>query len=93
MLDILAEAPTATGWLANKTPVLKGEKGDVSLSIALMRKDVMSAVATGALSGLPMPLSSGTLASFSAAIARGLGDADIGELPRFFREFMAQNFK
>lgn len=93
MLDVLSEAPTATGWLANKGPILKGEKGDVSLSIQLMRKDVMSAVATGALSGLPMPLSSGALASFSAAMAHGMGDADIGELPRFFRDCMTQDFK
>jgi hypothetical protein len=39
-----------------------------------------------------MPLSSGLLASLSAAVADDYGDADLAELPKFFREAMPQNF-
>lgn len=92
MLDVLKEAPTATGWLQAKIPVLLGGKADVTLDLRTMRKDIMSAVATGALSGVPMPLSAGTLASLSAAVAGGAGDGDLAELAKFVRERMAQNF-
>ena len=44
---------------------MKGEKPEMTLDIRTLRKDIMSAVATGALSGVPMPLSAGTLASLS----------------------------
>jgi hypothetical protein len=53
----------------------------------------MSVVATAAVGGTGMPLSSGVLASFSAAAANGWGDKDIGDLAKFFREHMGQNFK
>jgi hypothetical protein len=53
---------------------------------------MMSAVATGALAGTAMPLSTGVLTALSAAVAQGWGDKDIGELARFFREHMGQNF-
>ena len=92
MLDVLSEAPTANGWLANKKGALKGEPADITLDLKTMRKDIMSMVATGALNGTGMPLSSGMLAAFSAAVANGWGDKDIGELPKFFREHMGQKF-
>jgi 3-hydroxyisobutyrate dehydrogenase len=92
MLDVLKEAPTATGWLAAKIPVLKGEPADMTLDLRTLRKDVMSAVATGALSGVPMPLSSGTLASLSAAVAAGAGDGDLAELAQFVRHQLVQKF-
>jgi 3-hydroxyisobutyrate dehydrogenase-like beta-hydroxyacid dehydrogenase len=92
MLEVLKEAPTATGWLHNKAPVLLGAKADVTLDIRTMRKDMMSAVATGALTGVPMPLSAGTLASFSAAVAGGAGDGDLADLAQFVRERMLQDF-
>lgn len=92
MLDVLKEAPTATGWLHSKIPVLLGDKADVTLDIRTMRKDIMSAVATGALSGVPMPLGAGTLASFSAAVAGGAGGGDLAELAQFVRERMLQSF-
>ena len=92
MIDILSEAPTANGWLANKKGALKGEPADTTLDLKTMRKDIMSIVATGALNGTCMPLSSGMLAAFSAAVAQGWGDKDIGELPKFFREHMGQSF-
>jgi 3-hydroxyisobutyrate dehydrogenase len=92
MLDVLAEAPTANGWFnANKT-LLAGEPDDVTLDLKTLRKDMMSAVATGALSGTAMPLSTGVLTALSAAVAHGWGDRDIGELARFFREHMGQRF-
>jgi len=64
----------------------------MTLDIRTLRKDIMSAVATGALNGVPMPLSAGTLTSLSAAVAAGYGDGDLGELPKFLREKMLQNF-
>jgi len=92
MLDVLGEAPTANGWFAAKKGLLAGEPADVTLDLKTLRKDIMSAVATGALSGTGMPLSSGVLSSLSAAVAQGWGDKDIGELARFFREHMGQRF-
>lgn len=92
MLDALSESATATGWLKAKTGVLKGEPGDMTLDIRTLRKDIMSAVATGALTGVPMPLSAGTLASLSAAVDSNYGAGDIAELPKFFRDAMLQNF-
>jgi 3-hydroxyisobutyrate dehydrogenase-like beta-hydroxyacid dehydrogenase len=90
MIDILAEAPTANGWLAGKKAALKGEPADTTLDLKTLRKDILSAVATGTIGGTPMPLSSGVLDSLSAAVAHGWGDKDIGELARFFREHMGQ---
>jgi len=93
MLDVLQEASYASGWLKGKLGVLKGEKTTVTLDIRTLRKDIMSAVATGAISGVPMPLSAGTLASLSAAVAGGQAGADLGELVRFVREAMVQEFE
>ena len=92
MLDIMSEAPTANGWFAAKKGALKGGPSDVTLDLKTMRKDIMSMVATGAVNGMPMPLASGMLASFSAAVAHGWGDKDIGDLAKFFRENMGQKF-
>jgi 3-hydroxyisobutyrate dehydrogenase len=92
MLDVLAEAPTANGWFAAKKRLLAGEPDEVTLDLRTLRKDMMSAVATGALAGTGMPLSSGVLTALSAAVAHGWGDKDIGELARFFREHMGQKF-
>ena len=92
MLEVLAEAPTANGWFNAKKKLLAGEPDDVTLDLKTLRKDMMSAVATGALSGTAMPLSTGVLTALSAAVAQGWGDKDIGELARFFREHMGQSF-
>jgi 3-hydroxyisobutyrate dehydrogenase len=93
MLDVFTEAPTANAWLGMKKSLLLGEPADITLDLKTMRKDIMSMVATGATNGTGMPLASGMLAAFSAAVAQGWGDKDIGELPKFFREHMGQNFK
>jgi 3-hydroxyisobutyrate dehydrogenase-like beta-hydroxyacid dehydrogenase len=93
MLDIFGEAPTASPWLKSKVGVLKGEPGDITLDIRTMRKDVMSAIATGARNGVAMPATSGTLASLSAAVAGGWGERDLAEVPRYFREFMLQVYE
>lgn len=92
MLEVLGETATATPWLKGKLPALRGEKGDTSLDIKTLRKDIMSAVATAALSGIGLPLSSGALASLSAAVTQGHGDEDIGAIPGFFRKQMGQSF-
>lgn len=93
MLDVLKEAPTATGWLNSKVPVLLGGSTDVTLDIRTMRKDLMSALATGTFTGVPMPLAAGALASFSAAVAGGAGDGDLAELAAFVRGRMLQTFE
>jgi 3-hydroxyisobutyrate dehydrogenase len=93
MLDVLQEAPYASGWMKNKIGVMKGEKPEMTLDIRTLRKDIMSAVAVGALSGVPMPLTAGTLASLSAAVANGYGSGDLAEIPKFLRETMVQNFE
>ncbi len=92
MLDVLQEAPYASGWLKSKIDVLKGGAAEMTLDIRTLRKDLMSAVATGALSGVPMPLSAATLVSLSAAVADGYGKGDLAELPKFLRESMLQTF-
>jgi 3-hydroxyisobutyrate dehydrogenase-like beta-hydroxyacid dehydrogenase len=93
MLEVLQEAPYASGWMKSKIGIMKGDKPDMTLDIRTLRKDIMSAVATGALTGVPMPLSAGTLASLSAAVANGKGSGDLAELPKFLREQMVQNFE
>jgi 3-hydroxyisobutyrate dehydrogenase-like beta-hydroxyacid dehydrogenase len=93
VLDALGESATATPWLKAKLPALKGEKADVSLDIRTLRKDIMSAVATGALSGVGLPAAAGALAALSAAVAHGHGDEDIAELAKFFREQMGQSYE
>jgi len=92
MLDALQESATACGWLKAKAGVLRGEDAEMTLDIRTLRKDIMSAVATGALSGVPMPLASGALAALSAAVESDYATRDIAELPKFFREAMLQNF-
>jgi 3-hydroxyisobutyrate dehydrogenase-like beta-hydroxyacid dehydrogenase len=92
MTDILAECPTSNAWLIGKIPVLLGQKADITLDIKTMRKDVMSAVAAGTTKGVPMPLASGALSSLSAAVAAGLGDEDLAELAKFYRDNVVQNF-
>jgi 3-hydroxyisobutyrate dehydrogenase-like beta-hydroxyacid dehydrogenase len=92
MLDVLQEAPYASGWLKSKIDVIKGAPVEMTLDIRTLRKDLMSAVATGALSGVPMPLSAATLVSLSAAVAGDCGSGDLAELPKFLREAMLQDF-
>lgn len=92
MMDVLLEAPYASNWMRSKVGVIKGEIPEMTLDIRTLRKDIMSAVATGALTGVPMPLSAGTLASLSSAVANGAGSGDLAELPKFLRDAMVQRF-
>lgn len=90
MLRLLTEAPTANPWLAGKLEILAGGAGEVSLDIASMCKDVLSAVATGSAAGLAMPMASGILSSLAAAVAAGHGRDDIARLPEVFRRQMVR---
>jgi 3-hydroxyisobutyrate dehydrogenase-like beta-hydroxyacid dehydrogenase len=92
MIDALQESATACGWLKAKAGVLRGDEAEMTLDIRTLRKDLMSAVATGALTGVPMPLTSGALAALSAAVESDYAGRDIAELPQFFRDAMLQNF-
>ena len=93
MLDVMSDAVTVTPWFKGKLPVLKGEPGDTTLDIRTLRKDMMSAVATGACNGVAMPATSGALASLAAAVAGGWGDKDLAEVPQFFRTHMLQDYE
>ena len=90
MLEVLGEAPTANGWLASKLPVLKGGRSDTTLDIASLRKDMLSAVATGALAGVPMTMAGALVATLSAAVAQGAGGEDLAQLPRLVRDHLVQ---
>ncbi len=90
MLQILAGAVTANPWLSSKLKILAGEPGEVSLDIALMQKDVLSAVTVGSAAGVAMPMASGILASLSTAVATGHGREDMALLPKVFRENMVR---
>jgi 3-hydroxyisobutyrate dehydrogenase len=93
MLEVMSDAVTATPWFKGKLPVLKGEPGDITLDVRTLRKDMMSAVATGACNGVAMPATSGALASLAAAVAGGWGDKDLAEVPQFFRTHMLQEYE
>jgi 3-hydroxyisobutyrate dehydrogenase-like beta-hydroxyacid dehydrogenase len=93
VLDVLSDAVTATPWFKGKLPVLKGEPGDITLDIRTLRKDMMSAIATGACNGVAMPATSGALASLAAAVAGGWGEKDLAEVPQFFRKYMLQDYE
>jgi 3-hydroxyisobutyrate dehydrogenase len=90
VLDVLCEAPIASPWLRSKLDVFRGGEADITLDLKTLRKDVLSALATGALDGVPMPVSAGTLASLSAAVAGGWGDKDIALLPAYVREHLVR---
>ncbi len=53
----------------------------------------MSALATGALSGVPMPVTAGTLTRSRQRSPTGAGDRDLAELARFVRERMLRSFE
>jgi 3-hydroxyisobutyrate dehydrogenase-like beta-hydroxyacid dehydrogenase len=93
MLDVMSDAVTVTPWFKGKLPVLKGERSDTTLDIRTLRKDMMSAIATGACNGVAMPATSGALASLAAAVAGGWGDKDLAEVPQFFRMNMLQDYE
>jgi 3-hydroxyisobutyrate dehydrogenase-like beta-hydroxyacid dehydrogenase len=90
MLDALMEGAFASPWLKAKTEQFKGAKGDTTLDVKSIRKDLMSAVATGAIAGVPMPATAGALASASAAVAHGLSEEDCAVIPQFYRQHMIQ---
>jgi 3-hydroxyisobutyrate dehydrogenase-like beta-hydroxyacid dehydrogenase len=90
MLSVPGEAPAANGWWKAKLPALKGEPADITLDNRALRKDVMSAVATGAADGVAMPLASGVLSALSAAVAVRHDGADLADMPRFVGDCMTR---
>jgi 3-hydroxyisobutyrate dehydrogenase-like beta-hydroxyacid dehydrogenase len=91
MLGVLTKGPFASPWLATKIPTLLGQPGDTTLDIAGLRKDILSAVATGSTANVAMPLAMGILTSLNAAIAAGYAGVDLAELPKIFREHMVRH--
>lgn len=92
MLDALMEGAFASPWLKAKAEQFESGKGDITLDVKSLRKDLMSAVATGAVAGVPMPATAGALASASAAVAQGLSEEDCAIIPLFYRQHMIQKF-
>lgn len=90
LLDVLGEAPTSNGWLKSKVSVLKGGSSETTLDIVSLRKDVINAVATGALSGVPMSMAASIASSLSGAVAQGQGGRDLATFPSLFRETLIQ---
>lgn len=90
LLEVLSEAPTANGWLKSKIPVLKGGSSETTLDIVSLRKDVINAVATGALSGVPMSMAASIASSLSGVVAQGQGGRDLATFPSLFRETLTQ---
>lgn len=90
MLAMFGRAPTANPWLKAKLPTLMGNPAAMTLDLASLHKDVLSAVATGSEDGLAMPLASGVLSSLTAAVAANYGAADLAQLPDFFRRHMVR---
>ena len=90
MLEVFGTAPTANVWLEAKRSRLMGGAGDISLDLVTLRKDLMSAVSAGTSLGIPMPLTSATLAALSASVAAGWAKNDCADQVKFFRNLMVQ---
>ena len=90
MLEVLGQAPTANGWLASKIPVLTGGPSVTTLDIVSLRKDMLSAAATGTLAGVPMSMCAAIVSTLTAAVANGVGGEDLAQLPKFYREQLVQ---
>lgn len=90
MLGVLTKGPFASPWLATKIPVILGQSSEMTLDIAGLRKDVLSAVATGSAANVAMPLAMGILTSLNTAIAAGYAGVDLAQLPKIVREHMVR---
>ncbi|MGH7090762.1 MAG: NAD(P)-dependent oxidoreductase [Stellaceae bacterium] len=92
MLEVIGSSIVATPWFLAKKSVLAGGADETTLDIRTLRKDIISAAATAALHGVPVPAASATAASLSAAVAAGEGGNDIAALVAFLRRAMPQRW-
>lgn len=90
MLDLIVDSPASIGALRAKVPVILGNPEEVAFQVTGVRKDLLAMVATGQLSGVPMPAGSAALLSFASATAAGWGDHDLAEIVRYYLEMIQQ---
>jgi 3-hydroxyisobutyrate dehydrogenase len=92
MIEVIGNSITATPWFQAKKPVLLGGQDETTLDIRTLRKDILSVVATAAVTGVPAPAAAITAASMSAAVQAGAGGKDIAELVAFLRAALPQTW-
>ncbi len=90
MLETLQDSPAALAVLGLKTPAILGDAPAPAFDVASMQKDVLYMLETGSASGVPMPATAAALATYSAAIAGGLGADDAVAIVRFLAERMTR---
>ena len=90
MLETLQDSSAALAVLGLKTPVILGDAPAPAFDVASMQKDVLYMLETGSASGVPMPATAAALATYSAAIAGGLGAEDAVAIVRFLAERMTR---
>ncbi|HSG66069.1 MAG TPA: NAD(P)-dependent oxidoreductase [Gammaproteobacteria bacterium] len=90
MLDAMADSGASARVLAPKIPLIVDGSEHAAFDIATMEKDAKSILAVGAELGVPMPTLSAALATYSAAHAAGLGDADAVAVVRYLSDKVAR---
>jgi 3-hydroxyisobutyrate dehydrogenase-like beta-hydroxyacid dehydrogenase len=92
MIEVIGGSVNATPWFQMKKQALLGGHNDITLDIRTLRKDILSALATAALGGIPAPATAAAAASLSAAVHAGEGSRDIAELVAFLRAALPQTW-
>ena len=90
MIDIFSDTSGAPGTLRTRGPAivanLNGDKSaPVTIHVDGVRKDLRTMVAEAASHGLTLPVTAQALQVFDQASADGLGDADVVNLPSYWR--------
>ena len=90
MLDIFSDTSGAPGTLRVRGPALvanlNGDKsGPVTIHVDGVRKDMRTMIAEAATRGVSLPVAAQALKIFDQASADGLGEADVVNLPDYWR--------
>ena len=90
MIDIFSDTSGAPGTLRTRGPAivanLNGDKSaPVTIHVDGVRKDLRTMVAEAASHGVTLPVTAQALQVFDQASADGLGDADVVNLPAYWR--------
>jgi 3-hydroxyisobutyrate dehydrogenase len=86
VVDILSDSSGGPNMLKVRGPMIARalagqDDGEVTVSLATLRKDVRAMLDQGAAQHVKLPLTERTLQSFDAAIEAGLAEADCTQLP------------
>jgi len=82
MIELLSGSPAASGAFKARIPVLLGESDAVGFSLAGAVKDARLVEATARQYDVDIPAMQASLKSFEAALAKGLGEADLATMVR-----------